>query len=530
MRYCPQCEERYLDEVMVCPDDGEETLKVPETLSERLKGRTLDGRWVVGDVLGEGGMGAVFSGHQKRLDRPVAIKVLRPELAQLPRVVSRFMREAKTLSSLRHPHIVTIFDFGRDEETGVLYLIMELLKGQAVNDWLLRREEITGAQITELAVQIARALDDAHKQGIIHRDLKPHNVLLSPVAGGFHAKVLDFGIAKINQSSEEALTRTGDIQGTPHYMAPEQARGEEITPATDIYALGVMLYQMIAGTPPFEAATPMAILLKHVGEPFEPLKANWNLDEPINESLVQLTEDMLAKAPDDRPATARELLSRLEEITFKGPRNTLRQFASAEEMNSGRPLDDEQVSIDDGEQEPAIGPELRENQEDREDQFFEEQYSSQFQSLALPLTILAVLLTASVLAAIFLTTQTTVEDEVEQDEEALVVEEWEEGETTEDDLEVIEEPEEELAVEVEEMMPEESDDPAPSPPPEVHDPWSGESDPQPESEPDPEPAAREVEAEVVPELEQSQRASEEPEEEESSDLDRLLRERLDEIR
>ena len=313
MRICPQCGAIYDDDRRVCPEDGEETISAPDHFVDVLKDKTLDGRWVIEDLLGEGGMGAVFRGKQTRLNRPVAIKVLKPELAQNAKLVSRFMREARVLSTLRHPHIVTMLDFGRDEETGALYLVMELLEGEPLDEWMSRREELTLQNVVDITMQVARALDEAHGQGMVHRDLKPPNIFVSPVADGVHVKVLDFGIAKVAEEDEvESLTRTGDIQGTPHYMAPEQAIGDGIGSSADLYALGVILFEMISGDPPFDGSSPMSVLLMHVNEPLPSLEQQWGIDGEPNAALVELTERLLSKHVEDRPESAAVVLDELK--------------------------------------------------------------------------------------------------------------------------------------------------------------------------------------------------------------------------
>ena len=318
MKICPICETIYGDEVTFCPADGEELVSAPDSIATRLNGAVLEGRWIIDGLLGEGGMGAVFRGRQTRLDRPVAIKVLRPEVAEHPQTIARFMREAKVLSSLRHPHVVTILDFGRDDETGVLYLVMELLEGLPLNEWMKERERLDTRIIAEIAVQVARALDGAHENGIIHRDLKPHNIFVTPVAGSVHVKVLDFGIAKVTEEAGSGgLTRTGDIQGTPHYMSPEQAQGLEVGPYTDVYALGTILYELISGEPPFDAPMAMAILLRHVDEPVPSLQDRWQLREDYHPAFIRLTESMLAKDPSQRPSSAADILHQLEGMTTR---------------------------------------------------------------------------------------------------------------------------------------------------------------------------------------------------------------------
>ena len=319
-RICPCCDRRFEQQVLFCPHDGEATVALPTSLGERLIGATLDGRWAVERELGEGGMGAVFAGRQIRLDRPVAIKVLQPAAAQREDIVSRFLREGRLLGKLRHPNIVTILDFGRDPDHELLYLVMELVEGVALADWTLRRTMVDLDAVLSVVEQIARALVAAHEQGIIHRDLKPQNVMVQPVAGGLHVQVLDFGIAKIVTSEGESsttaegrgpLTNTGAAIGTPAYMAPEQCRGGEVGFATDLYALGVILYELLTGAPPFDAPSPMAVMMQHVHQAPPPLPQRWAIQDEPDDRLLDLCDRLLSKDPLARPADALETLELL---------------------------------------------------------------------------------------------------------------------------------------------------------------------------------------------------------------------------
>jgi len=315
VRLCPHCESRYDDTIVSCPDDGEGTIPVAASLSERLMGETLDGRWKIESLLGEGGMGAVFRGTQLKLDRPVAIKVLQPTVADDERVIARFLREAKVLSTLQHPHVVTILDFGRDEQSGLLFLVMELLVGEPLDRWQQFAGNVTVPRTLSIAEQVVTALAETHALGIIHRDLKPHNIFIQTVANGLHVKVLDFGIAKVQGRAVQTLTQAGSIEGTPHYMAPEQVEGGEIGPQTDFYALGGILYEMLAGEPPFDGDTLMSILMKQCHQAPPPLEARWRLASvrPYP-GLVQLTMRLLAKKAKDRAPSAKSLLAELQSL------------------------------------------------------------------------------------------------------------------------------------------------------------------------------------------------------------------------
>ena len=325
-RLCPECEKRYDADVLECPEDGEYTIEVPDDLATLLVGTTLDGRWHIEETLGEGGMGAVFRGRQENLDRPVAIKVLRAEVSGSDKIVARFMREARVLSRLNNPHVVTIFDFGRDSETGLLYLVMELLDGKPLGGWWDAQPTKTIDQALMIVEQIAKGLDEAHAQDIIHRDLKPDNIFVSPVAGGVHVKVLDFGIAKVHDENQ-AITHTGDIHGTPYYMAPEQIDGKTIVPATDLYAIGCILHEMFTERPPFVADSVMAILMHHCTKPVEPLEEHWTLEEAPTREILSLVHDLLGKDPAARPENTRALLERVVEL--RDPNHPMTPIATA---------------------------------------------------------------------------------------------------------------------------------------------------------------------------------------------------------
>lgn len=276
-----------------------------------LIGETFDDRFRIEKLIGKGGMGAVFLARHLLMDKPVALKVLSRHLSEDDNQVTRFNQEAQNSSRLRHPNTIRVFDFGRAEQ-GHLYLAMEYLEGLELSKVLKRDAPLPAERAIHILRQIAKSMAEAHNIGLIHRDVKPDNIFLSNVYGERDfVKVLDFGIAKVVNDEDLAnLTQTGFICGTPTYLAPEIAMGTSITPATDIYSIGVVAYQMLTGRAPFRADTPIAVVMKHIHDPVPPFAP----DHPGPLRLQQLCLEMLSKDPSGRPATADVLLERLDTV------------------------------------------------------------------------------------------------------------------------------------------------------------------------------------------------------------------------
>ncbi len=271
MKICPVCDREFEDARDACPDDGSSLLIVRDRAAEQadaMRGKVIEGRYTIMEKLGAGGMGAVFAAEQTAVGRKVAIKVLGSEIASDKNAVKRFMQEARAASALSHPNTITIHDFGQTAE-GELYLAMELVPGQTLGQVLRREGALPPERAVHIAHQILNALQEAHGAGIIHRDLKPENVIISPRSGNpDFLKVLDFGLAKLTDHDDgsHGLTQTGQVFGTPGYMAPEQAKGERCDHRADLYAVGVMLYEMLAGRRPFDGDNPLSVLVKHIQE------------------------------------------------------------------------------------------------------------------------------------------------------------------------------------------------------------------------------------------------------------------------
>jgi beta-lactam-binding protein with PASTA domain len=265
----------------------------------------VDNRYRLVKPLGSGGMADVFLAHDNILDRDVALKVMSTRYASDEEFVERFKREAQSAAALSHPNIVSIFDRGESED-GTYYIAMEYLPGGTLKDRITRKGALPARTAAAVALQIAEALRAAHERGVIHRDIKPHNILITESGD---VKVTDFGIARAASSS--TMTRTGSILGTAHYISPEQAMGEPVGPASDLYSLGVVLYEVLTGELPYDADTPLGIAMKHINGYLRPPKA---LDPSIPDGINAITCRLLAKDPEDRYASDAELIEDLERV------------------------------------------------------------------------------------------------------------------------------------------------------------------------------------------------------------------------
>ena len=266
-------------------------------------GRVIAGRYRLDARLAAGGMGEVYQATHVELGRKLALKLMRPELSKDPSFIERFRREAMTASRLGHPHIVDIIDSGRAED-GQFYFVMEFLDGKTLSA-LADEGPVALPLALELATQIAQALEVAHRAGVVHRDLKPDNVIVLDRAGQPFVKLVDFGIAKVVEAGDRKLTTHGLIMGTPQYMAPEQAAGLPIDARADVYALGLILFELLTGHPPLIGSTPALIMSAHISTIAPPL------DPGFPSTLRSLLSRMLAKSPADRPQTMAEVFGAL---------------------------------------------------------------------------------------------------------------------------------------------------------------------------------------------------------------------------
>ena len=301
----------------------------PRAKGDPLVGQTVAGRFKVEELIGQGGMGKVYRARHLALDRLVCLKMLKPALLEDPTLVGRFEREAKAASRLNHPNGIQVLDFGRNEADGALYIVMELVQGKDLrlvlrDEWPLREE-----RLCNIMAQVLAALSEAHAHNVIHRDLKPENIMIEQRRDQTDAvKVLDFGIAKILDSDMPGLTRADVVCGTPQYMAPEQATGSQLDARCDLYAVGVILYQMATGHLPFDGQNSMEVLTRHVNElPVPPRQRQ--PDAPISEAMERLILRALEKDPAMRPQTAEEFRQLILEVPKAGHAAQLKDEAES---------------------------------------------------------------------------------------------------------------------------------------------------------------------------------------------------------
>jgi serine/threonine-protein kinase len=273
----------------------------------KLIGKVLDGRYQIEAVVGQGGMGMVFRATQVAMKRPVAIKTLHPSLAAAPQFFERFRREAEVASRLNHPNIITVFDFGRAED-GTCYFVMELVQGESLKQLVKREGPLPLRRAVSIIEQAARGLHHAHQENVVHRDIKPHNFLISQVDGNDYVKLLDFGLVKaLEIEEEEQLTSTGQVLGTPQYMPPEQAGGEEVDARSDLYSLSGVLYFCLTGASPFGANTVRKALTAALTQPIPSVNGK-RQGAPVPRALDELFRQGLAADKDKRHQSAEEFI------------------------------------------------------------------------------------------------------------------------------------------------------------------------------------------------------------------------------
>ncbi len=298
---CPVCGTSYTDTSVFCPADGT-TLRADEAAGDLVDSVIAD-RYLIKKLLGEGGMGRVYLAQHVRLPQMAAIKVLHPGMVKDQDAVARFNREAANAAKIEHERVARVFDFGETRD-GLVYLAMEFVPGRTLRAILADEPRLPPARAANLVYQIAEGLDAAHRISIVHRDLKPDNILvITDEHGVDRSKVVDFGIAKAVDGAETQLTRTGMVVGTPEFMSPEQVLGEPLDARSDVYALGLLAYQMLTGVLPFSATTPERSLTARLIEDPRPLKiAAPETDWPAD--LQAAFDHVLAREPNDRTPSA----------------------------------------------------------------------------------------------------------------------------------------------------------------------------------------------------------------------------------
>src|SRR5688572_30436509 len=280
------------------PEDSRQSVQLNQ-LEAALKGKYK----IIGRI-GAGGFGEVYLGEHTQLNRKVAIKILIQSISSQEDLVKRFQREARSAAALTHPNIIDIYDVG--EGDGIYYFVMKYIEGETLSQVMQRNPRMDPAEAIHITQQIADALDYAHENNVVHRDIKPANVMLDPYGKPL---LMDFGVARVQY--EGNLTKTGTLLGTPHYLAPEQPLGKPIDGRSDIYSLGIMFYEMLAGRPPFHDENSITLIFKHINEPPQPLNAQ---APELDPELCFIVHKMIEKSVENRYQSAAEVVEALQKL------------------------------------------------------------------------------------------------------------------------------------------------------------------------------------------------------------------------
>jgi eukaryotic-like serine/threonine-protein kinase len=306
LKKCNSCGSIFPSNLSFCLNDGN-----PLVQPESLIGIVLDGRYRLDGLIGTGGMGDVYRATHVHLDTEFAVKLLKPELVANQTAIKRFRLEAKAAGRIHHPNAIKVTDFGVTPER-IVYLVMEIVDGQSVRDLIHHEGAIDHVRTINIVRQVCSAVEAAHRSGVIHRDLKPDNILLEKVTHFERVKVGDFGIAKLKETNPDALlTLAGTLIGTPQYMSPEQCQGRPLDPSSDLYSIGIILYEMLTGVVPFDGDSALQVVVKQLHDPPQPIR---ELSPNVPASLAQIVMRALEKEPRNRQTSAAEMNEELKKV------------------------------------------------------------------------------------------------------------------------------------------------------------------------------------------------------------------------
>ena len=304
---CMECAREFDDQSLPeCPDDGTDLVRIADNLRP---GSTFADRYKIVKLLGSGGICTVYQADHLHLNKTMALKLLHTHLASNPKSIQRFKREARAASQLAHPNLVEVHDFGVSTD-GQAYLVMDFLEGRSLDDYLEERDSLPWQEAVPLFLQVLEGLNHAHMRGVIHRDLKPANIMLVPKDSDFVVKIVDFGLAKITDVNTQKLTQTGEVFGSPLCMSPEQCRGEAADERSDIYSIGCIMYDCLAGTPPFVGESIMETLNMQLSEPPPSMPEEFNV--PL------WLEEIVGKALQKDVARRQQSVTELSAALWKG--------------------------------------------------------------------------------------------------------------------------------------------------------------------------------------------------------------------